>query len=152
MNWVIRSTKNLEFHTNLTKLLSPIYDELKSCNWILSDLDFITHEDIPIIFSEDIYVLDSKTFEKFLKADVQIIWGVISAIPKDYEIKISKDDFPFAEGNDNIWKNGNLQVANSIVEIIAFDSSYSIVKFNNAEISTKFKNQFPEAIELEKFK
>lgn len=82
MNWIIRNTKKLEFHTNLTELLRPIFEDLKTCTWVLSDLDFIAHEEIPIEFGEDYYILEQEDFEKLAKARVQIIWGVISAIPK----------------------------------------------------------------------
>ncbi len=49
-------------------------------------------------------------------------------------------------------ENGNLQVKNSKVEIIAWDSSFTIVKFTEKKISDKFKEYFDEAIELEKYK
>jgi hypothetical protein len=48
--------------------------------------------------------------------------------------------------NNNIF-----QIINSEIEIIAFDSSYTIVKFKNKLLSDKFKMFFEEAIELEKF-
>ena len=41
-----------------------------------------------------------------------------------------------------IWKNGNLQVENSKIEIIAWDSSYTIVKFSEKKMSDKFKEYF----------
>ena len=59
---------------------------------------------------------------------------------------------PFAEGNEQIWKNGTLQVKNSLIEIIAWESSYTIVKFTDNKMSDKFKEYFQEAIELEKYK
>ena len=39
------------------------------------------------------------------------------------------------------------------MELIAFDSSYTILKIKNNELSIKFKNYFEkDAIELKKFK
>ena len=152
MNWIIRKTDKLEFHTNLTELLRPIFEDLKTCNWVLSDLDFIAHEEIPIEFGEDYYILEQEDFEKLAKARVQIIWGVISAIPKNETIDLDQNNLPYVEGNDNVWKDGNLQLQNSLIEIIAFDSYYTIIKFRNSELSEKFKNYFDEAIELEKYK
>lgn len=152
MNWILRKTDKLEFHTNLTELLHPIFEDLKNFNWVLSDLDFIAHEEIPIEFGEDYYILDEKEFEKLAKARVQIIWGVISAIPKSEAMELDKNNLPYVEGNDDIWKDGNLQLPNSLIEIIAFDSSYTIIKFKNLNLSEKFKRYFDEAIELEKYK
>jgi len=48
-------------------------------------------------------------------------------------------EFSYAEGNEKIWKNGNLQVENSKVKIIAWDSSYTIIKFTEKGMSDKFK-------------
>ena len=77
--------------------------------------------------------------------DVQIIWGVFSGIRNNLEVKLDQIELPFAEGNNKIWKNGNLQIENSIIEIIAWDSSYTIVKFTDKELSEKFKSYFDEA-------
>ena len=82
---------------------------------------------------------------------MQLIWGVVSGLPKDRKIIIDENDLPYVEGNDLIWKNENFQLQNSVIEIIAFDSSYSIIKFKDEKISNQFKKYFDEAIELEKF-
>ncbi|TDO71071.1 hypothetical protein EV143_11063 [Flavobacterium chryseum] len=152
MNWILKNTDKLEFHTSLTELLYPIFEDLKNCNWVLSDLDFIAHEEITIEFGKEYYILDEKDFEKFAKAKVQIIWGVISAIPKNESIELDINNLPYVEGNDDVWKDGNLQLSNSLIEIIAFDSSYTIIKFKSLNLSEKFKKYFDEAIELEKYK
>ena len=152
MNWIIGNTDKLEFHTNLTELLHPIFEDLKNCNWVLSDLDFIAHEEISIEFGEDYYILNEKEFEKLAKARVQIIWGVISGIPKNETIELNKNNLPYVDGNDDVWKDGNFQLPNSLIEIIAFDSSYTIIKFKNSNLSEKFKKYFDEAIQLEDYK
>jgi hypothetical protein len=50
-----------------------------------------------------------------------------------------------------VWKNGNIQHPNAALEIVCFDSGYTIVKFRDEKLSDKFKAYFDEAIELEKF-
>ncbi|MEO7214796.1 hypothetical protein [Mucilaginibacter sp.] len=74
------------------------------------------------------------------------------AIPYNIEITIDENAIPLAEGNELIWKNGNLQYPDAAIEIICFDSGYTIVKFTDERLSAKFKAYFgDEAIELEKF-
>lgn len=46
----------------------------------------------------------------------------------------------------------NLKLKTQFFEITAWDSSYRIMKFKDAEISEKFKIHFDEAIELDKYK
>ena len=152
MNWIIRNTNKIEFHTNLKEILKPISTDLDNYNWLLCDLDFISDKKLPINFDEDYYILSNEDFQKIVDSQTQIIWGIISAVPKNIDLKIDKDNLPFVEGNDLVWENSNLQVNNSEIEIIAFDSSYTIVKFKSESLSEKFKKYFDEAVELEKFK
>ena len=143
----------MEFHTYLNILLKPIIDEIANLNWFISDLDFMTGDidGIPINFSQEYFFLSNTEFKDLLNSNTQIIWGVISAIPENINVNIDESNLPFAEDNDLVWKNDNFQIEESVIEIIAYDSSYTIIKFKNLELSNKFKTYFDEAIELEKF-
>ncbi|WP_321345608.1 hypothetical protein [uncultured Draconibacterium sp.] len=154
MNWIISKTEKLNYHTDLKNLFIPLMHELDNYYWIISDLDFICSENekIPINYEKDWFQLSSNEMKVLINSDTQIVWGVISGIKRNEKINLDKLSLPFAEGNDNIWKNGNFQIGNSEIEIIAFDSSYTIVKLANDSLSEKFKTYFTEAIELEKFK
>lgn len=141
------------FHTNLNNLLNSWID-ISEFEWILSDLDVInfTKKKLPIDFNKSFSVITSDDFKKIIETDIQIVWGVISAINKSENPKFDKNNSPFVEGNDNIWINDNFQVENAIFEITAWDSSYTIIKFKDHEFSKKFKLYFDEAIELDKYK
>ena len=153
MNWIIRDTKKLYCHTNLNNLLNSWID-ISEFKWILSDLDVInfTKKKLPIDLNKNFSVITSNNFKKIIETDIQIVWGVISAINKSENPKFDKNNSPFVEGNDNVWINDNFQVENAIFEITAWDSSYTIIKFKDSELSKKFKLYFDEAIELDKYK
>jgi hypothetical protein len=153
LNWIIRDTKKLYCHTNLNNLLN-VWIDISEFEWILSDLDVInfTKKKLPIDFNKSFSVITSDDFKKIIETDIQIVWGVISAINKSENPKFDKNNLPFVEGNDNIWINDNFQVENAIFEITAWDSSYTIIKFKDSELSKKFKLYFDEAIELDKYK
>lgn len=151
MNWIIQQTEKLNFHTDLKELLKPIQKEIESYNWLISDFEFISNQEISINHDRDFFVLSNQEFNEILNSQTQFIWGVIIGFPKNKEIFIDENNLPFAEGNDLIWENENFQIPNSTIEIIAFDSSYSIIKFKDKNMSDRFKNYFNEAIELEKF-
>ena len=154
MDWIIRKSKKLRYHTDLNEVTKPFIHLVEDYNWILSDLDFITNKlpNLPIDFNHDYFVLNPTQFKDLLLADVQIIWGVILGIPKHHSIEIDEQNLPFAEGNDKIWEVGNIQNDHADVEIDCFDSSYTIVKFRKESISKLFHEYFEEAIELQKFK
>lgn len=154
MNWIIKNNKQLKFHTDLNVLLRPIENEIKGLKWIVSDLDINTSElqKLPINYEKDRFLISSSEMDIIRGTDTQIIWGVFSGITDETEIDMEQIEIPYAEGNDEIWENGHLQIEHSVIEIIAWDSSYSIVKFTDKEMSDKFKSYFDEAIELENFK
>ena len=154
LNWIIRNISKLKYHTNLNILLEPIKDDITDLKWLISDLDVNTSEmeKLPINHEKDGFLISSQEMETICETNTQIVWGAFSGIDKNAELKTDKIEFPYAEGNAEIWKNGNLQVENSKIEIIAWDSLYTIVKFTNKKISDKFKEYFEEAIELENYK
>lgn len=153
MNWVIQGSKKLTCHTLLNEILIPILNEVKDYNWIFSDVEYneSKSKNLPINMDDEYFFLTPKQFEIILNADVQIWWGVILGVPNHFKITIDKDNIPFAEGSKIIWKDGNIQYPDAEIEIICFDSGYTIVKFKNDLLSKQFKAYFPEAIQLEKF-
>ena len=85
-------------------------------------------------------------------SNTQIIWGVISAVNNEYAINVENIMKIFAEKNE-AWEENKFQIPESYLEIIAFDSSYTILKFKDKNLSEKFKNYFGnDAIELKKIK
>ena len=152
MNWIIRKSNKLLSHTHLNSLLKPIYNEVKNWNWLVSDVDYISNtEDLPINFDHDYFVLSPIQFQQLVKADPQIIWGVLLGFQNKQSIDVDEENLPYAEGNVLIWKNGNIQHHNAMIEIVCFDSGYTIVKFRDSDLSNKFKAYFDEAVDLEVF-
>ncbi|GAB0156285.1 hypothetical protein CHRYSEOSP005_15490 [Chryseobacterium sp. Alg-005] len=151
MNWVIRSTKIVKFHTNLAETLKPIWEWLTEYDWILTDLDFISDDIVPIHFDQDIFVLNREQFEVLFNSRTQIIWGIILAVPKNINpdlnllLRLSSEDI-------DVWKSNQFLFEKSYLEIVAFDSGYTIIKFKEEKLSHKFKEYFQEeAIDLEQF-
>lgn len=154
MNWIIRKSDKLSGHTYLNEVLIPILEDLKGFNWLLSDLEFeyTGINELPINMDEDCFLLSENEFHKLLNSDVQIYWGVILGIPSSISIEIDKDNLPYAEGNGVVVKNGNIQHTDAQIEVVCYDSGYTIVKFRDTYLSDKFKIYFTEAVELEKFR
>ena len=153
MNWIINKLSKLKYHTNLLELTRPLQIYLDNYNWLFSDLEFGDGSyELPINYDQDYFILTAADFKKIAEQNVQIIWGTLLAVPKDKTIQIDEQSLPCVEGNENIWKNGNIQLDTAEIEIDCVDSSYTIIKFKLEEMSKAFKEYFTEAIELEKFK
>ncbi|PJJ79772.1 hypothetical protein [Mucilaginibacter auburnensis] len=152
MNWIIRRSNKLLSHTHLKGLIQPIFKDIEKWSWFISDLDFLSNGTIlPINFDHDYFILSPEQFQQLVTADPQIIWGVLLGFSNEQLIDVDEENLPYAEGNELIWKNGNIQHTNALIEIVCFDSGYTIVKFRDAQLSGKFKAYFEEAIELESF-
>jgi hypothetical protein len=157
MNWIIRRVDKLSGHTYLNEVLLPIFEDLEKFNWLISDLEYNTSNvvegfQLPINHDLEYFLLSENEFQHLLDANVQIYWGVILGIPDSFEPEVKENNLPFAEGNPLIWKNGNIQHPNAEIEIVCYDSGYTIVKFRDQYLSEKFKSYFTEAIDLERFK
>lgn len=151
MNWIIRKSSKLKFHTDLKSLIVPIWDDVKSYNWLVSDVTFMTNTPIPLDHEHDYFILSPEEFDILAHADAQIIWAVLSGVPSTDPIEVDENNIPFADGNELVWENGNIQLKQAVIEIVCFDSGYTIVKFKDVDLSHKFKAYFDEAIELDKF-
>ncbi|WP_426479424.1 hypothetical protein ACP3T3_08275 [Chryseobacterium sp. CBSDS_008] len=152
MNWIIRTTKKVKFHTNLQEVLKPIWDNLGVYHWILADLEFTPNgQPIPINYDQDFFILNHQQFEQLYKSSPQIIWGIISAVPNNLKPDTSFISNLSAE-DSLVWEPNHFFIKESILEIIAFDSGYTIVKFKEKNLSDKFKEHFQEQlVDLQKF-
>ena len=152
MNWVIQHSNKIKYHTDLYEILKPIWSELLNFKWIIKDVDFMTASEIPLNFEKDFFVLNKNEFEKLMNSDTQIIWGVISAVKNEQIIDENEISKISAEDLD-VWENDKFLIHESYLEIIAFDSGYTILKFKDKSLSEKFKSYFEkDAIELQKIK
>ena len=154
MNWVIRSNKRMKIHTYLDLIVEPIKDQINNYNWIICDVEMNSNIiNPPINMDTDYYILSPTEFQELIHSHIQFYWGVMLAVPISIEISLDINNLPSSEFNDLIWKNGNIQYPGAEIEIDCFDSGYTIVKFNNEELSNQFKYFFgKDAIPLQKFK
>lgn len=85
--------------------------------------------------------------------DFQWIWGVFSAFPKEItKEKVMNYKLPKADGNERIWQNPiSLQHPFSVIEIIAWDSSMTIVITEFDDIIEKLEKSNPIVKDLEDY-
>ena len=151
MNWIVKNNKRTRFQTNLNEVLKPIWKELEFDKCIILDVDFMTNDVIPINFDHKNFELTYGEFQKLILSDTQIIWGIFLFINGDCKIDWSILN-KFSSEDEKVWTEEYF-INESIMELIAFDSSYTILKIKKNELSIKFKNYFEkDAIELKNFK
>lgn len=153
MDWILYGGRTFRFHTHLQEVLAPIKNDIKDFKWFLSDLDYIAdNANIPINFDQDHFILNKDEFQSLLYHDMQFIWGSIFGFREESEILFNPDSLPYVEGNEIIWKLGNIQIPDAVIEIDCFDSGATIVKFSDENLSKKFRDFYPEFKPLSSFK
>ena len=152
MNWIISKSEKIEFHTNLSAVLLPLEKYLEDYQFFISDILFISKEkNLPLKnFTSNYEILTFEDFRKILESEVQFIWGYVAAIPKNENITVDEQNLPYVEGNPEIWEK-EMQMQNATFEIYAYDSTYTIIKFKDKELSDLFKEHFREAENLEEY-
>ena len=100
---------------------------------------------------EEGYTYLKKIFD--LTDNFQRIWAVFSGFEKMY----SKDDvieykLPFADGYDGFWHdNFSIQHPLASVELVAWDSSCTLLISRNESIVNDFKKAFPLSEDLREY-
>ncbi|WP_226185457.1 hypothetical protein [Hymenobacter nitidus] len=141
------------YQTYLSEVLPPIRQQVEKLNWLVTGLQ-CWGSDSPLIESwqpsddsEPYYhysVLPGKTlYGAFTGQEIQVVWGVFCGIAGDVPA-IPPDEVPYADGNRRIWTEPEaFQLAASEIEIVAFDSSFTLVKFRDESLGRQFLEAFP---------
>ncbi|WP_289055938.1 hypothetical protein [Carboxylicivirga marina] len=155
MALILRDNKIMNFHTDLYEIIEPFKDNFRELNWLLTEQEYIlldyeqkgkveklNHDSKKIEFTGD------ELYETIKNREIQFIWGVFcgfnGTIPD-----LVVNELPYADLNPDIWKRPDKKlVKGSVIEIICFDSSSTILKTKNNKIKKLFGEKFPEAIKM----
>ena len=141
------------YQTYLSKLLPSIRQQVESLNWVVTGLQCWGDYSPPIeawqVQSYDAApyysVVPGKTlYEAFAGWEMQVVWGVFCGVAGDIPTLVP-DEVPYADGNPRIWSEpGAFQLVGSEIEIIAFDSSFTLLNFRNETVGHQFLEAFPD--------
>ena len=143
-----------EYNTYLRRILEAIQNKEKY-NWLISSCEcYPANEKFLNKLSKEYCLLAGEELFKMInQEDFQWVWGVLSAIPKDIsEEEILKYKLPKADGNESIWQIPiSFQHPLSEIEIIAWDSSMTLIKIKNENIINDIKNVFTDYYDFEEY-
>ena len=151
------SEKEDKYYTHMLKILNAIGGRNLDYNWLITDIEaypqksnYEIDENLYKLLKDKNYVFISNNdlLDILEKNDFQWIWGVFSAIPKQYsEEEILEYELPYADGNEYIYKDDSFIIQHPLadIEIVAFDSSLVHIVAKDDEIADKFKELYKEA-------
>ncbi|TGE22211.1 hypothetical protein E5K00_18360 [Hymenobacter aquaticus] len=140
------------YQTYLSEVLPPIRQQVEKLNWLVTGLQCWGDNSPPIetwhlesYDSAPYYnIVPGQTlYEAFAHREVQVVWGVFCGVPGDIPA-IPLEEVPYADGNRRIWTEPEVfLLAASEIEIVAFDSSFTLVKFRDESLGRQFLEAFP---------
>jgi hypothetical protein len=163
MTIIIKDSSRLHFHSDLQKILEPILFELSKMDWLCSEIDLIVPQlvlldDLPVLKKlMDVYGDNTKwctftgiEFTQLLRIEgIQYVWAVFSGFLGTAPI-LELEDLPYADCNEKIWTHPSaFQLPDSLIEIVCFDASCTILKFQNDQLAKLILDEFPEGRILE---
>lgn len=141
------------WQTDLGRILPAIQPQIERLNWVISNLmcwhlqEFVPTVEVWQNQTEEYYytVVSGKTlYDTMASQGVQVVWGVFCGIAGNIP-NLAADEVPYADGNRQIWTEPEVfQLADAEIEIVAFDSTFTLMKFRDESLGHQFMEAFPE--------
>ena len=145
--------KGEKYYTYLKKLFESIDNIQLNYKWLISYPECSPSDtDIQKVLDNEYCILTGKELTDLVnKEDFQWIWGTFSAFdPTTSNEDILKHKLPENDMYPGFWKNPlTMQHPLSKIEIVAFDSSCTLIFTKDFALPEKFKEYYPKAEDLE---
>ena len=147
--------KGEKYFTYLKNIFVSIGNVQKEYNWLITG-----HECYPQnmeyakkLSGEYCWITGDELTNMVENENFQWIWGIFSAFPKNIsQQEVLKSELPYADGYAGLWKNPvSIQHPLAEMEIVAWDSSMTVIISKNDDVIEKLKESRPWAEDLEKY-
>lgn len=147
--------KGEDYYTCLYKIFSGINMVQKNYNWLITDIvSYPKTKEYEDLFSKEYCWISGEELTKILeKEDFQWIWGVLSGFDKNIDIEeVLKYSLPYADGYEGFWEKPlSLQHPLASIEIVAWDSSLTLIISKDRKIINEFRLNLPLSENLETY-
>lgn len=154
MNTILARSRQMEYHTDMRQVFLAIENQQQNYNWLITNIECNHDPDPRIRYPYPDYVwMNGKEITEFVyEHDIQFIWAVFSGFePQIHLDDILKEPLPSAE-NPNLWgSHPKVQNSMATLEIVAWDSTLTLLLSKEASISRSFRRSFPEAKDLDEY-
>ncbi|WP_243118591.1 hypothetical protein QTL86_06600 [Cellulosilyticum sp. ST5] len=144
-------------YTYLKKIFKSLDNFQRSYNWLITGYESFPFSDghLERIFQSGNYAwISGEELTGIInKNDFQWNWAVLSGFDKCYTLQeVLKYDLPYADCNKAFWQeNISIQHPLASVEIVAFDSSLTLLISSKEELVKKFRKAFPLSKDLKEY-
>jgi hypothetical protein len=153
MNTLLKGPSRMEFYTDLRLVFQAFGGRQREFNWLITDLECNTYppglhwDNRPLWFSGQALTALVSSF------NVQFIWGVLSGFPPHISLDIQQLSVePYADGNRELWSpNTTIQHPYATIELVCWDSSATLLRCHDDDLTQEFRAFFPEAVDLKQY-
>ncbi len=147
--------KGEKYFTFLKEIFLCLNNIQKEYNWLITACECYPENRTyaEMLSKEYCWLSGEKLTEMINEENFQWIWGVLSAFPINISVEeILKYQLPKADGYSGFWKNPiSMQHPLAEIEIVAWDSSLTILISKNDTIVDEFKRRNPLSEDLEEY-
>lgn len=152
MNIILLKSSKMPFFTDMKLVFEALDGFPNNYEWLISEFEYNYCTDERLW--NDPVVIGGNELEDLLNSnDIQFIWGVFSAFPKGTPINIDASKVPVSDGKriSSLSNPPSIQCPGAVLEIICFDSSFTLVVGADSKIQKQFMDFFPEAEDLDEY-
>ena len=144
--------KGEEWYTELGRVFDAIHDRQKEYNWLITDVEYYSDKilDYSVDRGNCFWLTGEELTCMERTEDRQWIWAVLSGFDKRIPLEeILSSPRPYADGYPGFWKNPlTLQHPLASVEIVAFDSTLTLLLSREKSLVDDFRSAFPLSEDL----
>lgn len=141
-----------QFYTRLGRVFAAIGEAQTGYNWLITACECYpqTPDTAARLSGEYCWLSGDELTSIVRREDFQWIWGVLSGFKPDIPLEdVLKYPLPYADGYAGFWKNPlSMQHPLASVEIVAWDSTLTLVLSRRREIVDSFRKYFPLSEDL----
>lgn len=152
---IIKDSIHFNRYTCMDKIFQSIEEIVPKYNWLITDIECNKDTEFFWYPWKDQYYEGRKLLKHLNENDIQFIWGVFTAIPK--ETKLSKEELtainkPYGDGNRELWSPEiTIQHPLGDIEIVCWDSTLTLVKSKSNDVIERFYKDISDAMDLRKY-
>jgi len=146
--------EGFKFYTDMRLILAPIEDIAARYNWLVTNHECYWEKWAKFENENGYAWLSGSELLDFVKTGgIQFVWAVFSGFQSHIPLeKILEYDRPYADGYSGFWKNPiSLQHPLAEIEIVAFDSTFTLCIAKDEKVIDALTSCFPQAKDLEEF-
>jgi hypothetical protein len=147
----VYQSEKMRFHTDLRVTFEALGNCQTNYRWLLTGFevnplaDGLPPELLPVEDGRGVRWIDQwmsgeRLDEVLREYDFQLIWGVLSGFDRTHSESSLPAELPEAEGY-----TGSVRLSDAMIEIVAFDSTFTAVAARDPQLEKSFGAFFPEA-------